>query len=484
MELVARSRFLIAIGTLFLLALMFYSQVTDAFSSFKVGHAVSKTNQETLGFLDRTLEAFFDGDDATAVQTADQALKSYTPRLINNLDGAPGSINEAVKGFVKEKVLGKVKETVNSIGDKISDWRGDKAKGIAYNTENAISSIEKYPEQNANGRGWDDFETEDSMDPITRKIMKERNRKFLENQKHSDESEVGDESENSRNDKSRSQETVKAKLERLIQAKKDRQKTGSEDSRNDNSQPQETVQAKLERLVQAKKDRQENGSESRERSSNVEPEENETYVSDEEPWLPGYDCLVCPWRDQSVSDEDPELDKIDNETIREKLKEFDERLAHADSENQIDSELRERERERLRIEKQIQSQRDEQRNKREIRERELAKIERVERIEGGSSSGECKREDPNVINAMQDAQERARGSSAATAHCANANMRWIIVWKGKQCLSDSSLTSTELQQVRNQMKVAAEQGRVSAEAHSVLTDGSSVCECWSRYCER
>ena len=93
----------------------------------------------------------------------------------------------------------------------------------------------------------------------------------------------------------------------------------------------------------------------------------------------------------------------------------------------------------------------------------------------------CKLPDSNVINAIQEAQQRAEGSSAATAYCAVANMAWAVAWKSDRCLGDSSLTSAELEQVQLQLEQAIENGKTNAESYKILTDGSE-CGCWSSYC--
>ncbi len=116
---------------------------------------------------------------------------------------------------------------------------------------------------------------------------------------------------------------------------------------------------------------------------------------------------------------------------------------------------------------------------------ELAEVERERQREevaqSQASDFNCKVPDQNLLNAIQETQQRGEGGGAATAYCAAANLHWIVVWQAQRCLSDSSLSSIELEQTQLQLESARSTGRSNAEGYATLTDGQ-VCKCWTPYC--
>ena len=96
------------------------------------------------------------------------------------------------------------------------------------------------------------------------------------------------------------------------------------------------------------------------------------------------------------------------------------------------------------------------------------------------SAVDCKAPDQRVFSAMNQAQERGKEGGAAIVYCASANIQRALIWKILNCDS-SSLSSTEKQQLEQQLELARDAVRQNKEGYHMLTDGG-VCECWSNIC--
>ena len=97
---------------------------------------------------------------------------------------------------------------------------------------------------------------------------------------------------------------------------------------------------------------------------------------------------------------------------------------------------------------------------------------------------DCRAPDQGVINAVQEALERAQepGANAATAYCAAANARRAMIWKSLQCLNrDATLSPEHRKKVQAGLKEARRLKAQDMEGYRALSSGAP-CECWSKYC--